>query len=146
MKRMKRMRLLQMHVETLVIQLAVKKQIADGAQQKLQDMEQQIRSNQAAFLAASLQHGQACPVCGSKEHPAIHNSEALVIDENALAQLRNEGDRAMQNYYQVNSKLDVEKGALEQKKSAMEILDVDLTRLQEYEQQLTEMTAQLTMQ
>src|SRR5690606_38251433 len=108
---------IQMNVDALVKQLAGKKQIADEAQQKLQNMEQQLRSNQASFLAASLQHGEACPVCGSTEHPAVHNSEAVVIDDNVLAQLRQEGDRAMQSFYQVNSKVDVEKATLEQKRS-----------------------------
>ncbi|MER2048117.1 MAG: SMC family ATPase [Solibacillus sp.] len=137
---------IQKNIETLVKQLADKKQIADGAQQKLQNMEQQIRSNQAAFLAASLHHGEACPVCGSTEHPAIHNSEAFTIDENALEHLRQEGDRAMQSFYQVNSKLDVEKAALEQKRSALELLSVELSQLHYYEQQLAELTEQLTKQ
>ena len=137
---------LQMNVDTLIKQLAEKKQIANEAQQKLQKMEQQIRSNQAAFLAASLQQGEACPVCGSTEHPAIHTSEEFIIDENALAHLRQEGDQAMQNFYQVNSKLDVEKATLEQKRSALEVLQVELGHLHEYEQQLAALTAQLTKQ
>lgn len=103
---------IQKNVEVLVKQLAEKKQVADEAQQKLHNMEQQIRSNQASFLAASLQHGEACPVCGSTEHPAIHSSEAVVIDEEALAQLRQEGDRAMQSFYQVNSKLEDRKSVV----------------------------------
>lgn len=142
----KEMAAIQINVETLAKQLADKKQVADEAQQKLQNMEQQIRSNQAAFLAASLQHGAACPVCGSTEHPAIHNSEAVVIDDDALAQLRHEGDRAMQSFYQINSKFDVEKATLEQKRSALQLLDTELSQLHEYEQQLAVLTAQLTKQ
>lgn len=137
---------LQMNVDTLMKQLADKKQLADGAHQKLQKMEQQLRSNQAAFLAASIQHGEACPVCGSTNHPAIHNSEAIVIDENVLAHLRQEGDRTMQNFYQVKSQLDVEKVTLEQKTNALELLQVELSKLHEYEQQLAELAAQLTKQ
>src|SRR5690606_27757670 len=137
---------IQMNVDALVKQLAGKKQIADEAQQKLQNMEQQLRSNQASFLAASLQHGEACPVCGSTEHPAVHNSEAVVIDDNVLAQLRQEGDRAMQSFYQVNSKVDVEKATLEQKRSALHSLGAEPSQLHEYEQRLTELTAQLTKQ
>lgn len=137
---------LQMNVDTLMKQLADKKQLADGAHQKLQKMEQQLRSNQAAFLAASLQHGEACPVCGSTNHPAIHNSEAIVIDENVLAHLRQEGDRTMQNFYQVKSQLDVEKATLEQKTNALELLQVEISKLHEYEQQLAELASQLTKQ
>lgn len=137
---------LQMNVDTLMKQLADKKQLADGAHQKLQKMEQQLRSNQAAFLAASIQHGEACPVCGSTNHPAIHNSEAIVIDENVLAHLRQEGDRTMQNFYQVKSQLNVEKVTFEQKTNALEVLQVELSKLHEYEQQLAELAAQLTKQ
>lgn len=137
---------IQMNVDSLVNQLAGKKQIADEAQQKLKNMEQQIRSNHAAFLAASLHHGEACPVCGSTEHPAIHNSEAVVIDEDALAQLRQEADRTMQSFYQVTSKLDVEKATLDQKISALQLLDAQLSKLHEYEQHLAELTAKLSKQ
>lgn len=137
---------IQMNVDSLVNQLAGKKQIADEAQQKLKNMEQQIRSNHAAFLAASLHQGEACPVCGSTEHPAIHNSEAVVIDEAALAQLRQEADRTMQSFYQVTSKLDVEKATLDQKISALQLLDAQLSKLHEYEQHLAELTAKLSKQ
>lgn len=137
---------IQMNVDSLVNQLAGKNQIADEAQQKLKNMEQQIRSNHAAFLAASLHQGEACPVCGSTEHPAIHNSEAVVIDEAALAQLRQEADRTMQSFYQVTSKLDVEKATLDQKISALQLLDAQLSKLHEYEQHLAELTAKLSKQ
>jgi len=137
---------IQMNVDSLVNQLAGKKRIADEAQQKLKNMEQQIRSNHATFLAASLHHGEACPVCGSTNHPAIHNSEAVVIDEDALAQLRQEADRTMQSFYQVTSKLDVEKATLDQKISALQLLDAQLSKLHEYEQHLAELTAKLSKQ
>ncbi|KXH87133.1 AAA family ATPase [Sporosarcina sp. HYO08] len=39
-------------------------------------MEQQWLDEQAAFLAASLQEGEACPVCGSEHHPLKSHKEA----------------------------------------------------------------------
>src|SRR5690606_19466174 len=103
-------------------------------------------SNQAAFLAASLQHGKACSVCGSTDHPAIHNNEAVVVDENALALQRQEGDRAMKNFSQVTSKLEVEKATWGQKNSALQLLGAELSQLREYGQQLAILTEKLTKQ
>lgn len=137
---------LQMNVAALTSQLAQKKTMAEEAQQKLQEVEQQIRSNHAAFLAASLQHGEECPVCGSMDHPVVHKGETFVIDENALTHLRQESDQAMQNFYQVKSKLDVESNALQEKKHVLERLHAELSLLNEYEQQFVTLTSQLTKQ
>ena len=137
---------LQKNVATLTLQLAQKKTMADTAQLKLQKVEQQIRSNHAAFLAASLHQGEECPVCGSVDHPAIHNSETFVIDENALAHLRQESDHAMQKFYQINSKLEIENATLQEKTHVLELLQVELSLLHEYEQQVAILTAQLTKQ
>ncbi|ALC17237.1 DNA repair exonuclease SbcCD ATPase subunit [Desulfuromonas soudanensis] len=43
---------------------------------------------QAAILAAELQTGQPCPVCGSSEHPAPARSEAAIPSEKELEQAR----------------------------------------------------------
>ncbi|MGN7478438.1 AAA family ATPase [Solibacillus silvestris] len=137
---------LQANIGALTKKLAEKKQIADEAQYKFQQMEQQVRSNQAAFLAASLQHGEACPVCGSTEHPAIHNSKALEVDGNVLTALRHESDSALQSYYQVNSKLDMEQNALKEKQYALQQLNVEFSLLHEYEQQLFTLANQLSLQ
>ncbi|MBD8034226.1 AAA family ATPase [Solibacillus merdavium] len=126
--------------------LAEKQQIANLAQERLQKLEQQIRSNHAAFLATSLHHGEACPVCGSTEHPAIHSSEALEVDDNELTALRRESDSAMQNFYQVSSKLEVEQAALNEKQQVLQQLGIEPSSLHEYEQQLSVLTNQLSMQ
>lgn len=135
---------LQNNLQQLKMRLATEQQVAESAQQELQKVEQQIRSNQAAFLAATLHNGEACPVCGSMEHPAIHNRETEHVDEQALAQLRQQADKARQNFYQVQSKLEVEQSAFEQRQSQLQDKGLTLTSLPQYEQQLQELANQLT--
>ncbi|MEK3763634.1 SMC family ATPase [Solibacillus sp. FSL K6-4121] len=137
---------LQSNVAALTKTLAEKQQIANHSQDKLKKLEQQIRSNHAAFLATSLQHGEACPVCGSTEHPAIHSSEAMDVDDNELTVLRRESDNALQNFYQISSKLEVEQAALNEKQLILQQLEIDPSSLDEYEQQLSILTNQLSMQ
>ena len=134
---------LNQHVEMLTRDCMTKEQQAITAQQALQTVEQQIRSNQAAFLAAALQHGDACPVCGSTEHPAIHNSETLHVDETKLDSLRHQVDATRQSYYQVQSKLELEKAALTEKLNKLNEQQLQLDALAQYETQLQTLATQL---
>ena len=60
---------------------AIHEQVAD--KQKLLDQEHRIQSLDAHRLA--LQPGEACPLCGSVEHPAIEAYQALDISATAAA-------------------------------------------------------------
>jgi exonuclease SbcC len=62
-------------------QQAVKEQVAD--KQKLLDQERRIQSLAAHRLA--LQPGEACPLCGALEHPAIAAYQALDVSATATA-------------------------------------------------------------
>ena len=66
----------------------LKQQVAD--KEKLLEQEQRIQDLEAH--RARLQPGDACPLCGSHEHPAISQYQALNVSatEQALAQCRNE--------------------------------------------------------
>ena len=65
---------------------ALKQQIID--KEKLLEQEQRIQHLEA--YRARLQPGEACPLCGSHEHPAISQYQALNVSatEQALAQCR----------------------------------------------------------
>lgn len=130
-------------VEKLATDCTEKQQQATAAQQTLQTVEQQIRSNQAAFLAAALQHGDACPVCGSTEHPAIHNRETQQVDETTLDALRQQADAKRQSYYQVQSKLEVEQATLNEKLKLLQQQHLELEALAHYETHLQQLTTQL---
>jgi len=60
---------------------ALKEQVAD--KQKLLDQERRIQSLDAHRLA--LQPGEACPLCGAMEHPAIEAYQALDVSATASA-------------------------------------------------------------
>jgi exonuclease SbcC len=60
---------------------ALKEQVAD--KQKLLDQERRIQSLDAHRLA--LQPGEACPLCGAVEHPAIKAYQALDVSATATA-------------------------------------------------------------
>ena len=60
---------------------ALKEQVAD--KQKLLDQERRIQSLDAHRLA--LQPGEACPLCGAMEHPAIEVYQALDVSATAAA-------------------------------------------------------------
>ena len=59
----------------------LKEQVAD--KQKLLDQERRIQSLDAHRLA--LQRGEACPLCGATEHPAIDAYQALDVSSTATA-------------------------------------------------------------
>lgn len=67
---------------------ALKQQIAD--KEKLLEQEQRIQDLEA--YRARLQPGEACPLCGSHEHPAISQYQALNVSatQQALTQCRSE--------------------------------------------------------
>ncbi|MDF3867850.1 SbcC/MukB-like Walker B domain-containing protein [Pseudomonas denitrificans (nom. rej.)] len=65
---------------------AIKQQVAD--KEKLLQQEQRI--HQLEHLRAQLQPGEACPLCGSPEHPAVAAYQALDVSstQHALEQAR----------------------------------------------------------
>lgn len=68
---------------------AVKEQVAD--KQKLLDQERRIQSLDAHRLA--LQPGEACPLCGAVEHPAIDAYQALDVSATATALRQKQDER-----------------------------------------------------
>ncbi len=57
-------------------------------------LDQQWRSAQAAVLARHLQEGEACPVCGSAEHPALATAGPAVPSEAGWEAARMAAERA----------------------------------------------------
>ena len=67
---------------------ALREQVAD--KQKLLDQERRIQSLDAHRLA--LQPGEACPLCGAVEHPAIEAYQALDVSATASALQRKQNE------------------------------------------------------
>lgn len=62
---------LETHLKRSVIELDDAKEKVNAQQATIKTLELSWHSNQAAILAAELKQGEACPVCGSLEHPRL---------------------------------------------------------------------------
>lgn len=134
---------LENHVATLEQQAEMKQTLAKEAKLQLKQVEQQIRSNQAAFIASTLYEGEACPVCGSLDHPAVHNQKTLEVEDHVVEDLRKKTDVAMQQYYQANSKLETSIATLQLKQSQLQELQIAVDDCAQYEQQKVALAQQL---
>ncbi|WP_394425237.1 AAA family ATPase [Vreelandella stevensii] len=69
-----------------------------ATQQEQHAIEQEMRwhQGQAALLAAQLEGGQPCPVCGSREHPAPASTAQLLVTQEEVKQARSTHERARQ--------------------------------------------------
>ncbi|WP_117148806.1 AAA family ATPase [Paraliobacillus zengyii] len=62
--------------------LNINQQIKDQ-RQRLQEMEKKQQIHHASVLANNLHDGEACPVCGSQDHPSKATNKATIISEEA---------------------------------------------------------------
>ena len=113
------------------------------AQQAYDTLEQQLRSNHAAYLAATLQHGDACPVCGSHEHPSVHTAEQSNVNPAEVTRLKQIAERAQQQYYTAKSQLDVQQQQLASYEQQLTTQNLQVDALTSYEQQLQQLQEQL---
>ncbi|MEZ0480884.1 SbcC/MukB-like Walker B domain-containing protein [Planococcus sp. SSTMD024] len=60
----------------------------EQAQKTYQLMEQDWFANQAALLASNLHDGEACPVCGSLDHPAKQPGSSAAVNQHAIEQAK----------------------------------------------------------
>ncbi len=87
----------------------------------VENLEDKWMHGQASLIAARLQTGDACPVCGSEHHPApalvneetIPNEEDLKTAKKQAAHLEKEKSEAESIYYQSQSTEKTQKDALE---------------------------------
>ncbi len=74
----------QKEIRKISIQLAKAEGNLEYEKRELEDLEQRWLHGQAAILAASLQPGKPCPVCGSMEHPQPATSELKLPTEKEI--------------------------------------------------------------
>ncbi|MDW6094303.1 SMC family ATPase [Vibrio rhizosphaerae] len=110
--------------KTAAIQQA--KQAFEATQQQADRLEMQWHSAQAAILAQKLQPGEACPVCGSCEHPSPAVLTDTEVTKAHIRQARAEQQQAWQHYHQLSAQLEQHQ-----------------TLIAQTEQRLNELTAQL---
>ncbi len=98
----------------------LKEQVED--KRKLLQQEQRIQNLEAH--RAALQPGDACPLCGSNEHPAIHTYQQLDVSATSLALQEKESalQRALESGQAIKSEIDELTGRLTQNQKALESL------------------------
>lgn len=120
----------------------LKQQVTD--KEKLLEQEQRIQDLEAH--RARLQPGDACPLCGSHEHPAISQYQALNVSatEQALAQCRSELSELESQGAHLRDELTRLAAQIEQVQAQQAQAEAQLQPLdQQWQQQLSEHDIQL---
>ncbi|AUD12817.1 MULTISPECIES: SbcC/MukB-like Walker B domain-containing protein [unclassified Planococcus (in: firmicutes)] len=75
-------------LEGLAEQSTVDQAKFEQAHKAYQTMEHDWFANQAALLGSNLHEGEACPVCGSLEHPAKQLGSSAAVNQQAMEQAK----------------------------------------------------------
>lgn len=73
---------------SLAVALAEKKEHAEACDQARSDLEARWQRGQAGALARGLAEGEACPVCGSEDHPKLADAADELPSEEAIENAR----------------------------------------------------------
>jgi exonuclease SbcC len=92
------------HLQGLKEEEAKRKRLFQEMKQAYKEEENKWMNNQASILASKLVAGEACPVCGSKEHkgesPEIH---AHVVNQEGLQNLKSELNKQESSFLKARS-------------------------------------------
>lgn len=120
------------------------------AQQTRTEAEIQWHTGQAALLAASLETGSPCPVCGSLDHPKVAESveKAVTLDQvNALRDQEARANEALSGYKQKQTELESQLASLsERKQDTLSSLGIESTELPRFAETVNSNIAELTSQ
>jgi exonuclease SbcC len=100
-------------------------------------LEQSWLNNQASVLASHLHDGEACPVCGSLEHPQIALSEADNVTKEQLDAARKTFDESDGNYRSAAANLQMNTNLLKEKETEVTGYDVSLDEADEIKEKLS---------
>jgi len=89
--------------------------LADTANASYIELNRAFLDAQAGILAETLEDGQPCPVCGSKEHPAPADISDKAPTEKVVETAKNKADKAQTDAVGASSAAAEEKGKLESK-------------------------------
>ncbi|MFD1360107.1 AAA family ATPase [Lentibacillus salinarum] len=78
--------------------MQTKEKAYQDTKQKYETFEQDWMHNQASFLAAHLYDGEACPVCGSHDHPNKAGAQERSVTKEQLTALKKELDENDRHY------------------------------------------------
>lgn len=135
-KEMQLWRILEETIPKLEAQQAIyieKRAKFDAVMENYQRMERALEESRAGILASHLKDGEACPVCGSREHP-----RPARLPEHAVT------EEALKKYKENCSAAELQKNAAKEKAVALHsIYRTQLEYLQEEEASLSEMKLKL---
>jgi len=77
------------------------KEDVEKKQNHVKTLEDQLKQHQAVSLAAELSTGEACPVCGSTEHPSVATLEGENVSDRALQEAKANQQQADQHLQKV---------------------------------------------
>ncbi|MDX1806893.1 MAG: SMC family ATPase [Paenisporosarcina sp.] len=98
----------------------------DSVKTKYMALENEWFANQARVLAAHLHDGEACPVCGSEEHPNKNEQDQTVApSKEQLEQAKSTLDRVDNDYRNALAKQNAVKGQLSSKSEEIARFGVD---------------------
>lgn len=108
-------------------------------------LEAQWFANQAHVLAGQLHAGEACPVCGSIEHPGVNLEDAeKVVTKEQVEVAKSSFDQVDGEYRNASAKLIAIKEQLENKVSELTGLKLDIGQIEEVSNAIEESKRQLT--
>lgn len=97
---------LKARIEDLQTKSIAEKRQAEEAKAEFQEAYQHWLSNQSLLLAENLQKGEPCPVCGSKDHPALHLQEEAAHQESIQKNTQTAGNHEDSNDHNDHSGYD----------------------------------------
>ena len=106
----------------------------DNAKTAQQTLQLSWHQGQAAILAQSLAQGEACPVCGSEEHPSPATSEAHLPTELELESAAKSLDEAQKRYSDAREAYKVLQQKLQQQQSLSQGFEAELGEYTGYSQ------------
>ncbi|API93690.1 MULTISPECIES: AAA family ATPase [unclassified Virgibacillus] len=107
-------------------------------------LEQAWMDNQAVYLAAHLHDGEACPVCGSVDHPNKATQQREAVTKEQLEKARREFERLDGEYRDVLGKLKANQDDVRAKTTELEMHHIVITSAKQKEDQLAAAGKQLS--
>ena len=123
-----------------------KKSGFEQANAAYRQLEAQWLANQAHILAGQLHNGEACPVCGSLDHPGADLKQGQTVSKEQVEAAKSAFDQVDGDYRNASAKLFALEEQLENKDKELANLEVDAEQAEECLRQLKQEKHQLTEQ
>lgn len=121
-----------------------KKSVFEQANTAYRELEAQWFANQAHILADQLHDGEACPVCGSLDHPGTELEPGQTVSKEQVESAKSAFDQVDGDYRNASAKLFALEEQLENKSKQLTSHDVDAEQAEMHLRQLEHEKDQLT--